>query len=76
MRMATARAPAAGSAGTDDLGVHEETNCRWAREGVIPAAKLGNRGGFRFGGEDLDRFLEGRRSDQPGADGDVRSHDV
>ena len=34
---------------------------RWARTGVIPAAKLGNRGGFRFRREDLDRFLEGRR---------------
>jgi excisionase family DNA binding protein len=40
--------------------VHEETIRRWAREGVISAAKLGNRGGFRFKREDLDRFLEGR----------------
>ena len=40
------------------LGVHEETVRRWAREGGIPAAKLGNRGGFRFRREDLDRFLE------------------
>jgi excisionase family DNA binding protein len=45
------------------LGVHIETMRRWAREGVIPAAKLGNRGGFRFKREDLDRFLEGRRQD-------------
>ncbi len=43
------------------LGVHIETLRRWAREGGIPAAKLGNRGGFRFKREDLDRFLEGRR---------------
>ena len=43
------------------LGVHEETMRKWAREGVIPAAKLGNRGGFRFKREDLDRFLEQRR---------------
>ena len=43
------------------LGVHEETMRRWAREKVIPAAKLGNRGGFRFKREDLDRFLERRR---------------
>ena len=43
------------------LGVHVETIRRWAREGVIPAAKLGNRGGFRFRREDLDRFLEARR---------------
>ena len=43
------------------LGVHIETMRRWARDGVIPAAKLGNRGGFRFKREDLDRFLEGRR---------------
>jgi excisionase family DNA binding protein len=43
------------------LGVHIETVRRWAREGTIPAAKLGNRGGFRFKREDLDRFLEGRR---------------
>jgi hypothetical protein len=28
---------------------------------MIPAAKLGNRGGFRFRRDDLDRFLEGRR---------------
>jgi excisionase family DNA binding protein len=46
------------------LGVHIETMRRWAREGVIPAAKLGNRGGFRFRREDLDRFLEGRRLDR------------
>ncbi len=45
------------------LGVHIETMRRWAREGTIPAAKLGNRGGFRFRREDLDRFLEGRRQD-------------
>lgn len=44
------------------LGVHIETVRRWAREKVIPAAKLGNRGGFRFRREDLDRFLEQRRS--------------
>ena len=43
------------------LGVHIETMRRWARDGVIPAAKLGNRGGFRFKRTDLDRFLEGRR---------------
>jgi excisionase family DNA binding protein len=30
------------------LRVHEETIRRWAREGAIPAAKLSNRGGFRF----------------------------
>jgi len=33
----------------------------WAGEGAIPAVKLGNRGGFRFKREDLDRFLEGRQ---------------
>jgi excisionase family DNA binding protein len=44
------------------LGVHIETIRRWAREGAIPAAKLGNRGGFRFRHEDLDRFLERRRA--------------
>ena len=43
------------------LQVHRDTLRRWARTGVIPAAKLGNRGGFRFRREDLDRFLEGRR---------------
>ena len=43
------------------LGVHIETVRRWAREGTIPAAKLGNRGGFRFKREDLDRFLERRQ---------------
>jgi excisionase family DNA binding protein len=43
------------------LQVHVNTVRRWAREGAIPAAKLGNRGGFRFRREDLDRFLEGRR---------------
>jgi len=45
------------------LGVHEETIRRWAREGAISAAKLGNRGGFRFKQEDLDRFLDSRRED-------------
>lgn len=43
------------------LDVHEETIRRWAREGLVPAAKLGNRGGFRFKREDLDQFLERRR---------------
>ena len=43
------------------LGVHIETMRRWAREGTIPSAKLGNRGGFRFKRVDLDRFLEQRR---------------
>ena len=43
--------------------MHEETIQRWAREGAIPAAKLGNRGGFRFKREDLDNFLEERRAD-------------
>jgi excisionase family DNA binding protein len=49
------------------LGVHIETIRRWAREGAIPAAKLGNRGGFRFKREDLDRFLEERRESGPPA---------
>ena len=43
------------------LQVHVNTVRRWAREGTIPAAKLGNRGGFRFRREDLDAFLETRR---------------
>ncbi len=43
------------------LQVHVETLRNWARKGVIPAAKFGNRGGFRFKREDLDRFLEERR---------------
>jgi excisionase family DNA binding protein len=45
------------------LGIHIETMRRWARKGVIPAAKLGNRGGFRFKREDLDCFLEQRRGE-------------
>ena len=45
------------------LGVHIETMRRWARDGVIPAAKLGNRGGFRFKREDLDAFLQARRDE-------------
>ena len=45
------------------LGVHLETMRRWAREWEIPAAKLGNRGGFRFKRDDLDRFLERRRAE-------------
>jgi excisionase family DNA binding protein len=44
------------------LQAHVETMRHWARTGVIPAAKLGNRGGFRFRREDLDRFPEVRRS--------------
>ncbi len=43
------------------LRVNVGTLRRWAREGAIPAAKLGNRGGFRFRRVDLDRFLERRR---------------
>jgi excisionase family DNA binding protein len=42
------------------LQVHIETMRRWARDGTIPAAKLGNRGGFRFRCSDLDGFLAGR----------------
>lgn len=42
------------------LQVNVETLRRWARTGEIPAAKLGNRGGFRFKKEDLDRFVERR----------------
>ena len=48
------------------LQVQIETLRNWARKGVIPAAKLGNRGGFRFKREDLDSFLERRRAE--GAD--------
>jgi excisionase family DNA binding protein len=44
------------------MNVHRETLRGWARKKVIPAAKLGNRGGFRFKREDLDRFLESRRT--------------
>jgi DNA repair protein RadD len=44
------------------LGVHPETMRRWGREGTIPAAKLGNRGGFRFKREDLDQFLDQNRN--------------
>jgi excisionase family DNA binding protein len=47
------------------LQVHLDTLRRWARTGMIPAAKLGNRGGFRFRREALDRFLEARRSGAP-----------
>jgi excisionase family DNA binding protein len=47
------------------LGVHVETLRNWARKGVIPAAKLGNRGGFRFTRQDLDRYLESRRLAKP-----------
>ena len=50
------------------LGVHIETMRRWAREGAIPSAKLGNRGGFRFKRDDLDRFLERRRAEGVGTD--------
>ena len=46
----------------EHLQVHLDTMRRWARTGMIPAAKLGNRGGFRFRREDLDRFLERRRA--------------
>jgi excisionase family DNA binding protein len=44
------------------LKVHQETMRTWARKAVIPAAKLGNRGGFRFKRDDLEQFLERRRS--------------
>jgi excisionase family DNA binding protein len=43
------------------LKVHRETMRAWARKKVIPAVKLGNRGGFRFKRPDLDAFLESRR---------------
>lgn len=43
------------------LGVRIEAAHRWAREGVIPAAKLGNRGGFHFKHQDR----EATRSVQP-----------
>src|SRR5687768_3101043 len=44
------------------LGVHVETVRRWAREGAIPAANLGNRGRIRFKREDLGRSLGGHRT--------------
>ena len=44
------------------LRVHPETLRNWARKGAIPAAKLGNRGGFRFRREDLDQFLASRQT--------------
>jgi hypothetical protein len=31
------------------------------RAGTSPSAKLGDRGGFRFKRDDLDRFLDSRR---------------
>jgi excisionase family DNA binding protein len=43
------------------IQIHLGTIRRWARDGMIPAVKLGNRGGFRFKLEDLDRFMESRR---------------
>ncbi len=54
------------------LCVHPETLRNWTRKGMIPAAKLGNRGGFRFRRQDLDRFLEKRlgtagEAQEPGA---------
>ncbi len=42
------------------LRVHPETVRTWARNGVIPAVKFGNRGGFRFTRADLDQFLARR----------------
>ena len=50
------------------LRVHPVTLRTWARMGVIPAAKLGNRGGFRVRRADLDRFLEARTPAAPPAD--------
>jgi hypothetical protein len=38
---------------------------RRVREGAIPSAKLGNRGGFRFKREDLGRLLERRLANRP-----------
>jgi excisionase family DNA binding protein len=52
--------PRAGEA-VEYLQMHVETMRRWAREGLIPSVKLGNRGGFRFKREDLEHFLEARR---------------
>jgi excisionase family DNA binding protein len=43
------------------LQVHVETVRRWARTGEIHAAKLGNRGGFRFRRDDLERFMDDHR---------------
>jgi excisionase family DNA binding protein len=48
------------SEAADYLRVHQETVCYGARDGEIPAVKLGNRGGFRFRRVDLDRFLQDR----------------
>jgi excisionase family DNA binding protein len=42
------------------LKVHRETLRRWARRGLAPAVKFGNRGGFRFSRHELDRFMERR----------------
>jgi len=48
---------------SDRVGVRGEMFKRWAREGVIPVAKPG-RGSFRFKREDLDQFLERRRTER------------
>jgi PTS system nitrogen regulatory IIA component len=42
------------------LRVHPETLRNWARRGQIPAAKFGNRGGYRFTREVLDDFVSVR----------------
>ncbi len=44
---------------TDRIQLYFETMPDWTGAGAIPAARLGNRSGFRFKREDLDRFFEG-----------------
>lgn len=53
------------AAAAEYLKVHPETIRKWARRGALPGTKLGNRGGFRFRRDELDRFMELRREVEP-----------
>ena len=44
------------------LKVHKRSVARWIKSGQLPAVLLGNR--YRVSHEDLERFLEERRSNR------------
>ena len=46
----------------DILEVHERSISRWIKEGKLPAVRIGNR--YRVSHEDLERFLEERRTNR------------
>jgi excisionase family DNA binding protein len=46
----------------EELGVGAFTVREWIRDGELPAIGFGNRSGYRIEREDLERFIDARRT--------------